>query len=174
MVIFCTCSSPLRHPPPSAVSQTPCGAGNWSNVTGLGVPCYLLCDAGYVCTAGSRSPQSQQCGGPSVYCPAGSGVTSPVQAGYLSTGGTTSTRTSRALCPAPGDAMGFGLGLYCPGDGYNYTCPPGVYGAAVGLSAPSCSGPCSAGYYCPAGSANATAVACGSVAVYVAGQDVCR
>ena len=48
-------------------------------------------------------------------------------------------------------------------------CPPGVYGAPVTGSPPSttpqltnasCSGPCSSGYYCPAGSTSSTQIVC--------------
>ena len=39
-------------------------------------------------------------------------------------------------------------------------CAAGKFGATTGLSNPACSGLCSAGHYCPAGSANATQIAC--------------
>ena len=45
-------------------------------------------------------------------------------------------------------------------------CPAGVYGGDAGLASPSCLGPCSAGYYCPAGSVNATTAPCGGVTLY--------
>ena len=54
-----------------------------------------------------------------------------------------------------------GLSSYCPGDGIKYTCPGGVFGDVSGLTTSACSGPCAAGYFCPSGSTNATAVRCG-------------
>jgi hypothetical protein len=39
-------------------------------------------------------------------------------------------------------------GYFCV-RGKRYACAPGRYGAARGVYSPDCSGPCSAGYYCP-------------------------
>jgi sugar lactone lactonase YvrE len=39
-------------------------------------------------------------------------------------------------------------------------CPRGRYGSSTGNTAPTCDGACSAGYYCPEGSANATQAPC--------------
>ena len=58
---------------------------------------------------------------------------------------------------------------YCPGgdDGRTLPCPPGSYGLPVGgLSSPSCSGACAAGFFCPAGSGSSTAVPCGVASFY--------
>ena len=41
-------------------------------------------------------------------------------------------------------------------------CPSGRYGSTYGLSTPSCSGYCSAGYYCPEGSQHFNQSECGS------------
>lgn len=70
-----------------------------------------------------------------------------------------------------------GGGVYCIGGGDTgglnrqgqYTCPAGVYGLPSPAPPPttaSCSGPCTAGYYCPLGSITPTAVACGGAQVY--------
>ena len=45
-------------------------------------------------------------------------------------------------------------------------CPAGKYGSETGLTTATCSGECSAGYYCPAGSINNRANECGSVDKY--------
>ena len=111
-------------------------------------------------------PTNRPCGSPDVYCPAGSGDVTLAGAGYFTTGGFVNgtTRTARTLCPAPLDN---GLqGVYCPGTGAMELCSAGFYGSTAGLSVPTCSGPCAAGWRCPAGSSNATALPCG-------GADLC-
>lgn len=45
-------------------------------------------------------------------------------------------------------------GYFCI-DGARLPCPAGSYGSSLGLSSPSCSGPCPAGYYCGEGLAKA-------------------
>jgi hypothetical protein len=49
------------------------------------------------------------------------------------------------------------VGSYCP-DGASdpLPCPGGRFGAEEGLYTSSCSGPCTAGFFCPPGSTNAT------------------
>jgi hypothetical protein len=87
----------------------------------------------------------------------GAGWPSTVQSGYYSSGGgSSSTQTSETACPA---------GSYCVG-GVRLDCPGGRYGNVTMLTLSSCSGSCSAGYYCPAGSISATAFACGNNTVY--------
>ncbi|KDO33830.1 hypothetical protein SPRG_01709 [Saprolegnia parasitica CBS 223.65] len=61
-----------------------------------------------------------------------------------------------------------GAALTCPQGAYLdapsascLLCPSGTYGAMPGLTSPSCSGSCVAGYYCPLGSTRATAQPCG-------------
>lgn len=76
------------------------------------------------------------------------------------TGGNASTRTGFSSCP---------LGSYCPGDGYAYFCPPGTYGSSANITSFSCSGPCSPGYYCLAGSVSSQNVTCGWPGVYCPG-----
>jgi hypothetical protein len=46
------------------------------------------------------------------------------------------------------------------------SCPAGRYGSTTGINSASCTGLCTAGYYCPAGSSSATAVRCGGNTVY--------
>lgn len=45
-------------------------------------------------------------------------------------------------------------------------CAPGRYGSSPGLTNATCSGVCSAGYVCPAGSSSSTVQACGGPAWY--------
>ena len=147
--------------------QINCEAGKWSDVPARTTPCTDLCTAGYVCSAGSSTPNPQTCGGAQFYCPAGTAAPVSVSAGYYSTGGTSlATQTSQAVCPSPLDAASNGSAVYCPGtDGLIHVCPAGAWGNSSGLVSSACSGPCAAGYYCPSGSVNATAVPCGGTAV---------
>ena len=167
-----TCSgqcTPGRYCPEGSVDMLKCAAGKWSATFGRGSPCVDDCDAGYLCSAGSSSSQPQVCGGPRLYCPAGTPAALSVDVGHYSNGGVSpDTRTSQAACPPPWDAASNFSGVYCPGpgDGNIHLCPGGVFGDTSGLVSPACSGPCSAGYYCPPGSVNSTARACGSVGLY--------
>lgn len=53
------------------------------------------------------------------------------------------------------------LGSFCPAGAVGPTlCPAGTFGATKGLSDSACSGPCSAGYFCSAGSIVSTASSC--------------
>jgi hypothetical protein len=45
-------------------------------------------------------------------------------------------------------------------------CPAGTFGIAGGLNSSLCSGLCTAGYACPAGSINSTVAGCGNASVY--------
>jgi hypothetical protein len=148
--------------------QAPCAGGKWSAQASKGDVCTSLCDAGFVCAPGSSSPTPLACGGSQYFCPQGSAVASVVGVGNYTTGGVNdSTRTSQVVCPSPSDSSSNGTAVYCPGNGRVHVCPAGVFGSAAGLSSATCSGPCRAGYYCPAGSVNATAVPCGAVDKYV-------
>ncbi len=44
--------------------------------------------------------------------------------------------------------------------------PTGKYGTSASLSVPTCSGPCTAGFYCPPASRTSTTAQCGNVTVY--------
>ena len=77
------------------------------------------------------------------------------------------TTCSQSACSA---------GTYCPGGTREFTCPAGKwsgigasscrdcevgrYGSSTGNNASTCDGPCSAGYYCPAGSTSSTQAPC--------------
>ena len=75
--------------------------------------------------------------------------------------GTSTTRTGQLYCPSP--ANNNGVAVYCDGSGAMTPCPGGVFGNTGGLASAACTSSCAAGYYCPQGSANATAVPCGGV-----------
>ena len=49
--------------------------------------------------------------------------------------------------------------------GLLFVCPAGRYGATHGLSSPRCSGVCTPGFYCPAGSISPRQRACGGASV---------
>jgi hypothetical protein len=60
-----------------------------------------------------------------------------------------------------------------PGASVCSLCEPGRFGNTTGLSSSSCSGNCSAGYACAAGSTNATASVCSPGTYSLAGAGVC-
>jgi hypothetical protein len=81
-----------------------------------------------------------------VYCPEGSQLPQPVEAGYYSIGGdnnTNKTRISQKQCEP---------GFYCE-SGKKFRCPKGRYGDTSGLASERCSGWCAAGHRCPFGTA---------------------
>jgi hypothetical protein len=65
-------------------------------------------------------------------------------------------RWGHAPCPA---------GSYCVG-GVRTLCPGGRFGNATSMTLPACTGPCSAGYYCPPGAISRDQFQCGASAVY--------
>ncbi|RLN87726.1 hypothetical protein BBJ28_00020060, partial [Nothophytophthora sp. Chile5] len=148
-----------------------CPAGTFGNSTGLTTAaCSGVCRPGFYCPRGSTSATQVPCGGVTLYCPSGSAAPTPVDPGHYTVADPTPaasysvealaqraaqalvTRVTQRRCE-PGD--------YCVA-GERYACPAGTFGGVSGLSEPTCSGPCAAGYYCPEGSLVARAVACGS------------
>ena len=80
-----------------------------------------------------------------------------VASGYFTVGGNDPiTRTGEEVC-APG--------TWCEG-GVWTQCPAGSYGATEGLTTPTCTGKCEAGYYCPTGSTDPKQVPCGNFTVF--------
>jgi hypothetical protein len=78
------------------------------------------------------------------------------------------------LCFCCGAFLQCGPGNYSAGVGVGCQfCPAGLFGATAGLSSSSCTGPCDAGYACPAGSATATAVQCAAGRYSLGGAGVC-
>jgi hypothetical protein len=95
-----------------------------------------------------------KCGGAHLFCP--QGVESPrsVRVGYYTTPAVASLvneRTSESITEA---------GFYSD-EGVRKSCPPGTYGASLGLASEMCDGPCSAGAFCPEGSTSSTQEPCG-------------
>ena len=50
--------------------------------------------------------------------------------------------------------------------GKKFECPPGRYGSQLGMTSPECSGPCQAGYFCPAASVSPRERRCGGKHVF--------
>ena len=106
----------------------------------------ISCEGGFFCTSGQRT----KCGGGDLFCPPEASSPSTVQLGWYSTGGSTDTRTGEATCEA---------GSYCQ-TGVKTPCPPGRYGSGTALYREECTGLCREGYWCGAGSTEATPHAC--------------
>jgi hypothetical protein len=66
------------------------------------------------------------------------------------------------------------LGKYNPASSTGcVACAAGLYGATTGLTTPACTGPCTAGYACPAASTSATQVVCTVGRYSLAGAGAC-
>ena len=86
----------------------------------------------------------------SVYCPIGTSIPLTVLPGYYTTGFNASTRSDQSICP---------VGSYCV-HGVRISCPGGTYGDQLGLYNETCTGRCSRGFYCPAGSTSSRQFPC--------------
>mmetsp|Transcript_3555 Transcript_3555/g.5536 ORF Transcript_3555/g.5536 Transcript_3555/m.5536 type:complete len:1103 (+) Transcript_3555:128-3436(+) len=129
-----------------------CTAGRYGDQFGqVHENCTDMCAAGYYCPEGSTSPYEVQCGEPSRYCPTGSKRPIQVDEGYYTVGGNLSTRVSQVRSTRGHFAIG----------GLDYICPAGRYGIRNGESDPLCTGICSKGFYCPAGSVSPIMYPCG-------------
>ena len=117
------------------------GNGCLFNVSQVACPLGMFC-AGSVpaspCTAGfvgaTVGQSSSNCSGP---CSSGS---------YCPTGSST-----QRLCP---------VGFFCPNPATIAPCDAGYFGSTGGQNTSTCSGNCTPGYFCPAGSKNSTAAIC--------------
>ncbi len=133
----------------------PCPAGTFGATEALpSSACSGPCAAGYTCPASSTSPTQTPCGGVGVYCPEGSAMAMFAAPGEYTVGPTYATRTGILPCPS---------GSYCVG-GMRSPCEAGTFGCADRLSIPTCNGPCTAGFFCPAGSVSSQQSACGGSA----------
>jgi hypothetical protein len=164
----------LNHHPDRTLSIT--GAGPLSHrplrpwrLSVSSPACSGSCAAGYACPVGSnrRDPPATACpagrfsvGGAGVctICPGGvygngTGLTTPQCSGACGAGYVCPAGSIRsAPCPA---------GTYSLEGAANCTlCPAGTYGSGQGLGAPTCSGLCAAGSYCPPGSTNSSNNTC--------------
>jgi hypothetical protein len=181
--------SPGQYSIASSPVCLPCPAGKYGASSGQSSSaCSGACSApaGSACMAGSTSAVG-------TVCPAGrykstAGATSCTLCNVGKWGGTangTSAGACGGTCLAqPGWACLAGssssFGTQCPPGTYSLqaatvctACPAGTFGSSASMTWPACSGNCSAGYACPAGSTNATAVRC-SVGTYsLGGAGVC-
>ena len=158
---------------PSPTKIVPCDPGTYSLSTGNTASACSPCPAGTYCPAkGTATPIPCGPGTFSVGATtSGSKTVGPIQCIPAAPGyylpGTGNTSGPGIPCPAGGYCPGgSGAPLDCPvgsyclstsgGGGSGVTipilCPAGTYGATVNLTTAACSGPCLAGYICPAGS----------------------
>uniref|UniRef100_A0A0G4HJ42 Tyrosine-protein kinase ephrin type A/B receptor-like domain-containing protein n=1 Tax=Chromera velia CCMP2878 TaxID=1169474 RepID=A0A0G4HJ42_9ALVE len=110
--------------PAGSVASVTCDAGSYCSTAGLGSP-QASCPAGYYCPAGTSTSTSNPCTA-GHYCPLGSSTPVACPPGTF-------------LASTQNDAL-----ADCT------TCTGGSYCESSGLTA--VTGPCSAGFYCPAGS----------------------
>lgn len=134
----------------------------------IGANCIIhYCDEGHFCPSNSTSQKQFECGGPHLYCPAGSSYPTKVQKGYYTIGslsligvdqsnGDKTIRIAEVICEK---------GHYCI-DGVKYVCPAGKFCNETGLTSKECSGDCEAGYHCPEGSTQPNQIMCGSSKYY--------
>ena len=142
-------------------STSSCATTDAGYYAAAGASSQTKATAGYYAAAGACSQTA--CSGRTKYSAAGAASCSTVSTGYYTTGCNSSSNacTSQTICAK---------GTYCS-SGVAYNCPGGTYGSTTGLSTNACSGKCTAGYYCPAGSTSATQNACATNATSVAGSD---
>jgi hypothetical protein len=155
-----------------AATCTACPGGRFGDAVGLSSSaCSGNCSAGYACPVGSTNGTVAICragqyslamAAACTACPAGTWYNASVEglnaavcsgpcaAGYACPAG--STNATAAICTT---------GRYSLASATTCTpCPGGTFGEAFGLFSPACSGNCSVGYACPAGSTNGTAAIC--------------
>lgn len=187
---LCSATCPLGHYCEAAsVLPRKCPAGRFGNNTGLTTSsCSKICETmdgscddtislcreGFYCPEGSVSSDQYECGGPSVYCPRGSGVPIPVSNGYYTIGPLTPGSNPaellvdvsidfsdydsppNVLLSAPLVSAKFRrtdqnkceIGHFCV-QGVKSPCPLGTFGATMGLDSVLCSALCPTGHYCP-------------------------
>jgi hypothetical protein len=151
--------------------------------------CTGACEAGYACPAGSTNGTVELCSA-GKYSTVGSGACTACPTGVYGAapGLTNASCSGPCLAGRYGDATGLtsplcsgvcAAGYYCPagstspamlpcakgtystgGAASCLLCPSGLFGASPGLQSPACTGMCTAGYSCPAGSTASTANIC--------------
>ena len=146
-----------------------CPGGTYGSVEGLDSPrCSGLCPEGWYCPPASKQPYAFSCiSGHSLatghtahkHCPEGSDRPIPTAEGYY------------AVSSHSEVGGGFGQQLICPRgsyciDGVRHLCPAGRYGLNLRVFNASCTGVCTAGFYCPEGSITDKQVRCPDVASY--------
>eukprot|EP00948_MAST-09A_sp_MAST-9A-sp1_P001588 g1588.t1 len=164
-----------------------CPAGRYGSTMRMSDPqCTGICTAGYYCPKASTTATQIPCGRPDVYCPEGASAPTGVRKGYYTLRLGQSAQISTVEISHPASFIGREFqsfrtedlhlttrteekeceeGYYCSG-GLRYQCKGGYYGNAKGLWQDTCSGVCSAGYFCPSGSTSATQYICGGYNLY--------
>jgi hypothetical protein len=149
---------------PLATCTALCAPGSFGSAPALTVPtCSGNCTAGYICAAGSTNSTPTPCQ-PGQYSDTGAAQCSMCPAGRYGATAALNSSACTAPCPAgyacPTGAFN-GTALVCPpgqyaeeGWGACQSCPAGQFGQVPALTTAGCSGGCTAGYYCPSGSAS--------------------
>lgn len=116
------------------------------------------CCAGFACFngTGALSVDVHGCGNSTEYCPEGSAARTPTPAGFFANPTLSGLFFNATRCEP---------GRYCA-NGVASECPAGRYGAQPGLTSDICSGSCSAGYFCPAGSSSPAQFDCSDGPAY--------
>ncbi len=129
--------------------MTPCPPGRYGGAPGLHSSlCSGPCTPGYYCPLNSTLATQVRCGDVSVYCPLGSALPTQALPGEYTVGrGGVDVMETTAPCPS---------GSFCV-NGFSALCPAGRFGCADRLGDPDCNGPCTGGFYCPAGSTSSQA-----------------
>lgn len=169
-------STPLSAPESTRTSQAECPAGYWCS-SGARHACpagkyqtetgqtsaaaCLPCQAGCACPSASSSACPLPCRSPIYFCPAEASSRQLVSSGHYATvGGGFVDDEGR---PHFASQVACSAGTYCDG-GEQFNCPAGRWSRDDRAS--SCDGVCQAGYFCPAGSTSATAIACDTPDAY--------
>ena len=136
-----------------------CVGGTYSPDIGRSSPCTTPCDPGYFCPNGTSVLQaSLMCSSPTTYCPLGSSTPRNTSVGYYAI-------AVSPLAPQYFNQSVCQVGWYCQG-GVARPCPSGRFGNATGVTDEKCSGPCTAGFFCPPGSTSPTQSPCGGIGFY--------
>ena len=121
------------------------------------VPSLHHCPPGYFCPEGTSGlSTTNACASPTSYCPEGSGASLTVDMGFYSVAGPAGLFVNQTRCPS---------GSFCA-IGVRSLCPAGRFGAQAGETSPVCTGDCTQGHYCPAGSTVPTQEPCGTPTMY--------
>ena len=136
-----------------------CPGGTYGSVEGLtSHDCSGICPGGFYCPAGSITMKScsKQ---PLEYCPELSSRPLHIARGFYAVKSALSNNGGYA------DQKPCERGTYCL-NGVRYLCPSGRFGSTLRSWNSSCSGLCTAGYYCPAGSMRAMQLPCTDRGMY--------
>eukprot|EP00607_Mallomonas_marina_P001427 CAMPEP_0182423108 /NCGR_PEP_ID=MMETSP1167-20130531/8991_1 /TAXON_ID=2988 /ORGANISM="Mallomonas Sp, Strain CCMP3275" /LENGTH=888 /DNA_ID=CAMNT_0024601775 /DNA_START=434 /DNA_END=3097 /DNA_ORIENTATION=+ len=137
----------------------PCERGRFGGLWRETRPeCEGECAPGYYCPQSSTNATAKECGGPHLYCPAGSWTPLEVPPGYYSDLSTAAPTVRHSILPCP-------PGHWCSA-GVKRPCAAGRYGSSARLSSRECDGLCLPGHFCPEASISAAERVCGNSSVY--------